>query len=164
DPKNRVMPVLKVFLERAREAADGDAAAKRVAAAAVDWLSGESVDDEMGSALGVVGWDEAGARLEDDDAIRHALDVLARLSAASRRPFVLCVDQVDNLDEDKVVALASFLQALLDHCKNLVVIVSGVKESMLRFREAGIIPEAAWDRLAEYKIELARLDHDEAKL
>src|SRR5262249_51368363 len=92
------------------------------------------------------------------------IHVLARLAAAGGRPFVLCVDQVDNLDEDKVVALASFLQALLDHCKNLAIIVSGVKESMLRFRETGVVPEAAWDRIAEYKVELARLGHEEARL
>jgi hypothetical protein len=164
DPSDRVMPVLKVFVERAREAVNGDPTAEGIASAAVAWLSGETVEDEMAGKLGILTWGDPGARLEDDDAIRHVFHVLAALSGAGERPFVLCVDQVDNLDEDKVVALASFLQALLDHCKNLAVIVSGVKESMLLFRKNGTIPEAAWDRIAEYKIELSRLGQEEAKL
>ena len=50
------------------------------------------------------------------------------------QPFVLCVDQVDNLDHEKLKALVRFLQALLDHASNMLVIVSGVKQTLTGFQ------------------------------
>jgi len=140
DPKNRVMPVLKAFLENA--APRDEESQTRVAEAAVEWLSGETIEPEDVVALGL-GSNPSRASLADDEAVRDVLQLL---------------------DHDKVKALTSFLHALLDHCKNLVVILSGVRENLYELREKRVIPEAAWDRVAEYRIELAKLHRDEARL
>jgi hypothetical protein len=81
----------------------------------------------------------------------------------SRQPLILCVDQVDNLDPDKLRSLTMFLHALLDHVPNLLVITSGVKQTFLKFREESIIGEAAWDRIAEYKVDVNRIPPADAR-
>ena len=53
--------------------------------------------------------------LRDDQEVEQVLLALARLALVSEQPFVLCIDQVDNLDPDKLKPLARFLHALLDH-------------------------------------------------
>jgi type II secretory pathway predicted ATPase ExeA len=161
DPKDRVMPVLKAFLVNA--APGNEESQTRIAEAAVEWLSGETIEPEGVVALGL-GSNPSRASLLDDEAARGVLQLLAALASSAGKPFVLCIDQVDNLDHDKVKALANFLHALLDHCKNLVVILSGVRENLYELREKHVIPEAAWDRIAEYRIELAKLHRDEARL
>ena len=161
DPKDRVMPVLKAFLENA--APRDEESQTRIAEAAVEWISGETIEPEDAVALGL-GSNPSRASLADDEAVRDVLQLLAALASSAGKPFVLCIDQVDNLDHDKIKALTSFLHALLDHCKNLVVILSGVRENLYELREKRVIPEAAWDRVAEYRIELAKLHRDEARL
>ena len=95
--------------------------------------------------------------MPDDQSVEHVLLALAHLAQIRDQPFVLCIDQVDNLDHDKLKALARFLHALLDHASNMLVIVSGVKQTLLGFREDDIISEAAWDRIAQYKVDLPRV-------
>jgi type II secretory pathway predicted ATPase ExeA len=161
DPKDRVMPVVKAFLENA--APRDEESQTTIAEAAVEWLSGETIETEDAIALGL-GSNPSRASLADDEAVRDVLQLLAALASSAGKPFVLCIDQVDNLDHDKIKALTNFLHALLDHCKNLVVVLSGVRENMYELREKRVIPEAAWDRVAEYRIELAKLHRDEARL
>ena len=50
------------------------------------------------------------------------------------------------VESDKIKPLARFLHALLDHASNLLVITSGVKQTLLDYKQEQIIPEAAWDR------------------
>jgi type II secretory pathway predicted ATPase ExeA len=161
DLKDRVMPVLKAFVVNA--APGNEESQTRIAEAAVEWLSGETIEPEDAVSLGL-GSHPSRASLVDDEAARDVLQLLAALAASAGKPFVLCIDQVDNLDHEKVKALTNFLHALLDHCKNLVVILSGVRENIYELRERRVIPEAAWDRVAEYRIELAKLHREEARL
>lgn len=81
----------------------------------------------------------------------------------SLQPFILCIDQVDNIDPDKLRPLARFLHALLDHASNLLVITSGVKQTLLGFKDDGTIPEAAWDRIAQYTVDLKRVTQADAR-
>ena len=101
--------------------------------------------------------------LRDDQEIKQVLIALAQLARLSRQPLVVCIDQVENLDPDKLKPLCRFLHAVLDHTANLLVITSGVKQTLLRYREDDIIPEAAWDRIAQYKVELNRVHKGEAR-
>ena len=101
--------------------------------------------------------------LRDDQEIKQVLIALAQLARLSRQPLVLCIDQVENLDPDKLKPLCRFLHAVLDHTANLLVITSGVKQTLLEYREDDIIPEAAWDRIAQYKVELNRVHKGEAR-
>ena len=160
DPSGNVGPVLAAF----REAADPSVAqpdADHKAMTAVRWLSGEVVDADEAPWIGKSAPEE-GLSLPDDAAADHVLQVLARICARAKRPLVLCLDQVDNLDPSGVTAVASLAHALIDRGQHLMVIVSGVKETLLRLKREGIIPEAAWDRIAEHTVELMRVSPDEA--
>jgi hypothetical protein len=163
DPAQRVMPVITAFLEGAVGASGGAAVAERRARAAVDWLSGEFVERELALMLGLPTVGAEGAEIPDDAGVQSVFDVLGRLSGRDGRPFILCVDQVDNLDCDQVTALTAFLQALLDSGHNLCAIVSGVKDTMNKFRREGVISQACWDRLAQYKVELVKIGADEGR-
>ena len=163
DPHRLVMPAFTGFLTQAIGASQGEPEAERLAQAAVQWLSGEVIEQKMAESLGLTVNAETGAHIPDDEGVERALLVIARLCGKVRRPFVLCVDQVDNLDDDKVTAVSAFLQALLDNGQNLVVITSGVRDSMLQFQRTRVIPQAAWDRLAKHRVELDPISPDEAR-
>jgi hypothetical protein len=161
DGRGTLGPVLAAF----REAADpssSQADSEQRAAAAVRWLAGETLDQEEAAWLGKKVPAE-GASIPDDGGADEVLQVLAKLCALARLPLVLCLDQVDNLDPSNVTAVASIAHALIDRCQHLLVIVSGVKETLLRLKREGVIPEAAWDRIAEQTIELNRIGADEAE-
>lgn len=134
----------------------------RQAAVAVDWLSGEPIDPEDAQALSRLCGQRIPTVLQDNHAIERAFTVLTQLLGATQQSLVLCLDQIDNLDPDQVRALVSFLHALIDHTNNLVVICSGVTTSMDRLRECGTIPEAAWDRLGELRVDLLEIRKAEA--
>jgi hypothetical protein len=131
--------------------------------AAVSWLSGEELDDDQAAFLYGVSGRPIRSTLPDAAAVEQVLLVLARLLAADRRVLLLCLDQIDNLDVDLVSALTAFLHALLDHADHMVVICSGVTTTMDRLREEAI-SEAAWDRVAQYKVELQEVTADEARM
>jgi GTPase SAR1 family protein len=140
-----------------------DQAARERARTAIQWLSGESISCEAAERLNLAEVDEEGAALADDAEVQLVFRVLAHLGATAGYPLVLCVDQVDNLDPDKVTALSSFLHAVIDDAKQMLVITSGVKESMLAFQRDGIIPKAAWDRIAQHKLTLSQTDERGAR-
>lgn len=128
------------------------------AALAVRWLSGQTLDPEEGRELGLPpSRAEEAVGLLDNQQIKHVLVALTRLAAAEDRPFLLVFDQVDNLDEEQAGALARFLEALIDSSPNLLVVTAGVKDTLLRWRERGVIQESAWDRLAQESLSLLRL-------
>lgn len=131
----------------------------RTAELAVRWLSGEALDPDEARLLDLPGGrqrDEPVA-LEDNQQVKQVLVCLARLSAGRGRPLVLAFDQVDNLDADQMAALARFLEALLDSAPNLLVVTAGIKATLLRWHEQGVIQSSAWDRLAHFPIDLQRL-------
>ncbi|WP_437953427.1 ATP-binding protein [Sorangium sp. So ce296] len=168
DPQNAVIPVLNAFLTGTSHASLGDPSAEKRALAAVLWLSGETLGPDEARLLDQTRLlDQAagdeGLSLPDDAAVERVLHVLSHLCALAELPLVLCLDQVDNLDPDAVRALMSYAHALLDRAKHLVVIVSGVKQSMLSLRTGEVIPAAAWDRIAERILELHMISPEEAR-
>jgi hypothetical protein len=83
---------------------------------------------------------------------------LTQLAAFRGQPFILCFDQVDNLDADQAAALARFLEALIDSSSNLFVVTAGIQASLLRWRQEKVIQDSAWDRLAQFEVSLQRVD------
>ncbi|MEZ4239003.1 MAG: ATP-binding protein [Myxococcota bacterium] len=130
--------------------------------AAVSWLSGEELDEDQVAFLYALAGRPIRAVLPDTAAIERVLLVLTGLFARDGRVLVLCLDQIDNLDADLVAALTSFLHALLDHATHLLVICSGVTTTMAALREVAI-SEAAWDRIAQYRVELQEITAAEAE-
>jgi hypothetical protein len=133
------------------------------AALAVRWLAGQPLDPVEARLLGlpVRRRDEAVA-LEDDEQIKQALTALARLAGFQGVPLVLAFDQVDNLDEEQFRPLSRFLQALLDTAGNLLVITAGVQPTLQRWREAGVVQDSAWHRIAQETVHLSRITAEQA--
>jgi hypothetical protein len=161
DDRGDVARALVTFYRSGRE--DGGEAAGERARAAVQWLSGESIAKDTAESLELVDVEDDGAALADDAAVELVFRVLAHLGATGGDPLVLCVDQVDNLDTEKVKALCAFLQVLLDHADRMLVITSGIKQSMLSFHSEGVISEATWDRIAQHRLELVKIDDGDAR-
>lgn len=133
---------------------------------ALRWLSGEAIDPAEAQRLGLTATRASaddGVRLADDQRIKQVFVALAQLSRCRMRPLLLCFDQVENLDPARFSVLTRFLHDLLDSCGNLLVVLGGVKEDLLRFRRENLIHAAAWDRLAQYSIDLLRLRKAEAR-
>ncbi len=136
-----------------------------LAALAVRWLSGEYLDPYEARRLRLppsADPDEP-AGLADNQQVKQVLVALARLALAARRPFLLCLDQADNLDDEQMAALARFLEALLDSAPDLLVVTAGVQATLLHWRRAGVIQESAWDRLAQFEVRLQRVTPGEAQ-
>ena len=155
--------VLYQFLRHGRLDKASDPSRRYLASQAIAWLSGDEIDAETARTLGLKAKDEEAVMLRDDQEVKQVLIALAQLARLSRQPLVVCIDQVENLDPDKLKPLCRFLHAVLDHTANLLVITSGVKQTLLNYREDDIIPEAAWDRIAQYKVELNRVHKGEAR-
>lgn len=136
-----------------------------VARLAIRWLSGEGLDADEARSLGLPAGRSATepAALEDAEQIKQVLAALCRTARSSGRPFLLCFDQVDNLDRDQIASLARFLQAILDGAGNLLTVTSGVKETLLGFRESNTIQASAWDRLADERIDLHRVRAEDGR-
>ena len=135
------------------------------AALAVRWLSGDPLDLEEARRLGLppqADRDEAVA-LADDQQIKLVLVALSQMALFAQQPFLLCFDQVENVEPAQLSALARFLQAVLDSAPNLLVVTCGVQESLNRWREEGIIHAAAWDRIAQFEIGLSRVTPHEGR-
>jgi hypothetical protein len=161
DGRGDVARALGEFYRFCREG--GDDAARDRARAAVQWLSGESIEKGAADALHLTSVDDEGAALADDAEVELVFRALAHVGTVAGHPIVLCVDQVDNLDHDKVRALSAFLQVLIDHAERMLIIVSGIKETMLAFEKEGIISKAAWDRIAQHQLALTRIDEPDAR-
>ena len=161
DPHGDVVAALVAFLENTIEAALGTSGVSEHAQLAIEWLSGQQIDAESARALGLRATGEVAMLPEGGE--ERVFRVLAGLSALAERPLILCLDQVDNLDEPAIKALARFLHSAIDHLSNVVVITSGVKTTMLQLKDAGMIPLAAWDRMAQVTVELPMITKAEAK-
>jgi hypothetical protein len=138
---------------------------ERVAALAVRWLSGDYLDSAEGRLLGLPPGrtpDEPQA-LADSQQIKKVLVALSRMALSRNQPFLICFDQVDNLDDEQAAALSRFLEALIDSAPNLLVVTVGVQASLLRWREMKVIQDSAWDRLAQFEVHLLRLTPEESR-
>jgi hypothetical protein len=135
-----------------------------VAALAARWLAGDALDADEAGRLGIpVGARREQASLADDEQVKRVLIALAQLASYRQQPLLLCFDQVDNLEPEQFAALARFLHALLDSAANLLVVTAGVRETIARWQEQGVIQKSTWDRLAEHEIELQRVTVPEAR-
>jgi hypothetical protein len=135
------------------------------ASLAVRWLSGDGLDPAEGRRLGLPPGrapDEPAA-LADNQQIKQVLVALSRAALSWGRPFLLCFDQVDNLDADQAAALSRFLEAVIDSAPNLLVVTAGVQATLLRWREMKVFQDSAWDRLAQLEVPLHRLTPQEGR-
>jgi hypothetical protein len=130
-----------------------------VAALAVRWLGGDYLDPSEAARLRLppAPSRDRSVGLADNQQVKLVLVALARLALGARQPLLLCFDQADNLDDEQMAALARFLEALLDAAPNLLVVTAGVQATLLHWRQAGVIQESAWDRLAQFEVRLQRV-------
>jgi hypothetical protein len=138
---------------RARQGEDDE----RVAGWAVRWLSGDFLDAAEARQLGLPAGPDEPVALADNQQIKHVFVALSRLALSRHQPFLLCFDQVDNLDTDQAAALARFLEALIDSAANLLVVLAGIQASLLRWRGDKVFQDSAWDRLAQFEIAVRRI-------
>jgi hypothetical protein len=147
-----VQEVLLHFFRAANpRAVDQD---EHVARLAVRWLSGDSLDAAEARLIGVrpeYSADGAVALL-DNQHIKQVLVGLTRLAHSAKRLFLLCFDQADNLDEEQVRALSRFLHDVLDSAGNLLVVTTGVRQTLLSYQQRGVITETSWDRLGQFTV------------
>lgn len=158
-----VYDVLYQFFRSAYRARKGHD--ERVAVLAVRWLSGDYLDPAEGRELGLPTGrtsDEPLA-LADSQSIKKVLVALSRMALSGQQPFLLCFDQVDNLDDEQAATLSRFLEALIDSAPNLLVVTAGIKASLLRWRDMKVIQDSAWDRLAQFEVSLQRLTPEESR-
>jgi hypothetical protein len=155
--------VLFQFWRFARPEKADEPGRRSLALSALGWLAGDEIDPTFAARLGFKTDGQQPVMLRDDQEVQQVLTALAQLALVSGQPFVLCIDQVENLDPDKLKPLARFLHALLDHAANLLLITSGVKQTLLEYRQDGTIPEAAWDRIAQYNVDLLRVPKPDAR-
>lgn len=152
---SRLIEVLYQFLRLARPK-DPDASNRRrsIALEALSWLSGDAIDPDDARELGLRTDGQKPVELQDDQEIFDVLLGLTQFARVNNQPFVLCIDQVDNIEAEKLKALARFLHELIDRAKNLLVITSGVGETLLAYKKDQTIPPAAWARIGQYPVPL----------
>ncbi len=146
--------MLRLFLEL-HQAEREQVHRPQLVEAALDWISGDNIDADAARKLGLSvpnHVEEIGLR--DDQDIELVFRGLTEVSRAANRPFILCLDQVDNLSKQQVAELTRFLHVLIDHCPNLLCVFSGVRANLLRLRDEDVIPAANWDRVAEEQVDL----------
>jgi hypothetical protein len=134
---------------------------------AIRWLSGDDLDRNEASQLALRGSEDAERMLSLPGApgAESVLLALAELAWLRGQPFLLCFDQVDNLTPEQMRALSQFLHPLIDHGRNLLVVLSGVQRKILDFVEQGAILPAAWERVAQDArgVQLTRITRQEAR-
>ena len=128
------------------------------------WLAGETLDEDEAQRLGVKGEDGKWLpSLADAQAIGRTLAAIMTLCRLRGRPFILVFDQVENLDEAEIKALARFCHALLDQAPNLLLVTSGVQRELLDYVERTIIPTAAWERMNQETCQLSLIKSAQAR-
>ena len=145
----------------------GPESGNRAALLAVRWLSGEPLEPGEAAELGLQSASTAGrpVSLSETASAQSVLVTLAELASLSGRVMILGFDPVDGLAPEQVRSLAQFLHPLIDHARNLLVILSGEQRSIEGLVEQGVIPPAVWDRFAQdtQGILLSRISSAQAK-
>jgi hypothetical protein len=155
----KILKVLWMFFKSSYHS-NSKPADDKTARLAIDWLTGEHLEKDE---LTMIDLDvlqmEGESEEADDDHVLRVLVIVTELARAARRPFLLCLDQVDVLNDERMRALATFLHILLDSSRNLLTIFCGVQEMILKHISKQTIAGADWDRICQAgKIELPRLD------
>jgi type II secretory pathway predicted ATPase ExeA len=132
---------------------------------ALRWLSGDFLDTEEARLLGLQPARAANepVGLSDNQHVKQVLVALTRMALSRQQPFLLCFDQVDNLDTDQASALARFLEALLDSSRNMLVVLAGIQATLLQWRKSKVIQDSAWDRLGQFEVTLQKVTIAEAR-
>lgn len=136
--------------------------------AMIDWLSGDGIEVETANQLKIPPraqhLDEDGlVRLPDDQHIAQVFQIITALCHRGRKTLLICVDQVDNIGRDRVANLAAFSLKLLDQRQGLLLVTSGIKETVVTMRKEGVITEAQWDMIARVSIDLNLVSVREAR-
>jgi hypothetical protein len=134
----------------------------RTAALAVRWLSGQPLEPQEARALNLRPARNEPVVLADTHQIGQVLAAFARLAICRERPFVLALDQVDNLDDEQAAAFARFVESLLDAAPGMLTVTTGVQSVLSGWHERHLIPDSSWDRLAQFQVRLPRLSVGEA--
>ncbi|AMV21846.1 AAA family ATPase [Planctomyces sp. SH-PL14] len=155
----QIITVLFAFFEKINASPEVKGPAKAFVNNVVDWLSGNSISEEAAQEIGLQPQsddldEEKLIRLKDEHHIEQVLLVLGSLSGIAGRALLICLDQADNLTEAQIRSLMRFLHALLDSSKHLIVVTSGVRETLISFLDKNVITEAQRDRIAEQHLEL----------
>ncbi len=134
-----------------------------VAEMAVRWLAGDVLEPAEARLLGLPPQrvPDDPVALADNQLVKQVLVALTQLARAAGRLFLLCFDQVDNLDEAQVRALTRFLHDLLDSSGNLLVVTTGVRQTVLGYLQRGVITETSWDRVGQFEVALGRLRREQ---
>jgi hypothetical protein len=153
--------LVRFFHSACRAGKTGD---EEVARRAVRWLSGDYLDAEEAKRLGLppAAGRDAPVGLGDNQQIKQVLVALCRMALSRKQPFLLCFDQVDNLDDEQAAALSRFLEALIDSAPDLLVVTAGIQATLMRWKES-TFQESAWHRLAQFEIPLQRLTATEGR-
>jgi hypothetical protein len=130
-----------------------------IAALAVRWLCGDALDPDEAKALDLPPgrWRDEPLALADNQQVKQVLVAFSRMALSRNQSFLLLFDQVDNLDDGQAASLSRFLEALIDSAPNLLVVTAGIQASLLHWRQAKIIQDSAWDRLAQFEVALQRI-------
>lgn len=121
-----------------------------VARLAVQWLSGDRLEADEFTRLGLHDAPASeDAAVVDDYPVTRLLVTLGEIARGCGQPFIVCLDQVEVLDEEQIHRLSKFLHVLLDRSKNLLLITSGVQETLVQLVERKAISKAAWDRISQ---------------
>jgi hypothetical protein len=136
-----------------------------VAQLAVRWLSGDFLEPAEREQLSLRHTPEVGAGEGLDSQLsERVLFVITELARFRDQPVVICLDQVENLEDDQFASLCQFLHGLLDACRNLLVVVSGVKSKLIAWYDSRLITQAAWDRLHDHReLELHRVSEADGR-
>lgn len=126
------------------------------------WLSGNylDLDDAKRLKLHTPPNTEDGYAL-DVEQMKEVLRILCLFAGFRSRSFILCFDQVDTLTEEQVRTWSLTTHALLDKCPHLLLVSSGVAETLIKWEERELVSEATWRwRIREFTVGLSGIGAD----
>jgi len=134
------------------------------AAYAIRWLKGDLLDRDEALQIGQKVPDGHENMQLSEDRVQQVLPMIAHLSRAAEYGFILCLDEVDSMKHSQITALAFAWQRLINSNAPMLIVVSGVRSSMEKLLEEGVIPETSADRVQyQEPIVLSRIDRAEAE-
>ena len=155
--------ILRVGMNMFRAAEEAQNVSIPTIEAGLDWLGGDGLEPDQAELLRLSDSGELSEGLRDEQDVERVFRVIAEMSARAGRPFVLALDQIDNLSQDQIRAATRFLHVLIDHTPNFLCVLSGVDTNILPLVDDGVITEANWDRIAEDRVNLGLVSPELAR-